>query len=489
MADGRFAGGWSMTRWDAHIQYRYGFYLVYVVVTAFYVLAIQFVPESWRTDGIVLVIVSDPAVLGFYFVGALVLFEKDEGVLDALVTTPLGITGYLLAKVVSLTVLALAAAGAIALLAAPDAVDLALLALGVTLTSVFFVLVGFLAVARYDSVNRYFLSAVGYGTVLFAPVVGYVGLYETPLFALLPLEHALLLVNAGFRPVAPGDVVGAVAYLGVGSILAFLAARRAFRDRVVRGRRRRRSRRHSGTAGVSSPILALALSDLRNWARDPMLVFAGVGPFALALVLRFGLPIVDTALGPLLDVTRYYPLAAGMLLLFAPFIYGFVVGIFLLEDRECGVLTALRQTPLSADGYLTYRTGTVYALSVLGTVPALLLFGHVPIPGPLLIGCAVVAALAGPVTSLLFASYAANTIEGLALNKLLGIPLLVPLGAITLVPEPLQYVVGIVPTYWPVKALTAGLTGASALPSLLVGTIFYAVLVRWLRRVFARRVT
>ena len=476
-----------MAPWDARLQYRYGFYLVYTVVTAFYVLGLQLVPAAWRADAIALVVVTDPAVLGFYFVGALVLFEKDQGVLDALVTTPLGVAGYLSSKVVSLTLLAIAAAGAITVLGAPGPVNLPMLVLGVTLTSVFFVLVGFLAVARYDSVNRYFLSAVGYGTVLFAPIVGYLDVYETPLFALLPLEHALVLVAAAFRPTPLPDVLLAVAYLSLGSAVAFVLARRSFRTHIVRGRRRRSARTHTGTGRVSNPIAALALSDLRNWSRDPMLVFAALGPFLFALVLRFGLPLVDALLGPTVDVTQYDPLAAGMLLLFTPFIYGFVVGIFLLEDRESGVLTALRQTPLSADGYLLYRATTVYGLAVLGTIPTLLLFGHVAIPLPLLLGATLVSALAGPVTSLLFASYAANTIEGLALNKLLGIPLLIPLAAIALVPEPLQYATGLLPTYWPVKALVAGLAGESALPFLAVGALVYLGLLAWMRRVFARQ--
>ena len=477
-----------MTPWDARLQYRYGFYLVYTVVTAFYVLGLQLVPADWRADAIALVVVTDPAVLGFYFVGALVLFEKDQGVLDALVTTPLGVAGYLTTKVASLTLLAVAAAGAIAVLGAPGAVDLAMLVLGVTLTSVFFVLVGFLAVARYDSVNHYFLGAVGYGTVLFAPIVGYLDVYETPLFALLPLEHALVLVAAAFRPTPLPDVLLAVAYLSLGSGVAFLLARRAFRTHVVRGRRRRSIHTHARSGRVSNPVAALVRSDLRNWSRDPMLVFAALGPFLFALVLRFGLPVVDALLGPALAVPQYYPLAAGMLLLFSPFIYGFVVGIFLLEDRESGVLTALRQTPLSADGYLLYRAATVYGLAVLGTVPTLLLFGHVAIPLPLLFAATLVSALAGPVTSLLFASYAANTIEGLALNKLLGVPLLIPLAAIALVPEPLQYATGVLPTYWPVKALVAGLAGESTIPSLVAGALYYLGLLAWLRRAFDRRI-
>jgi len=167
---GRFARSAlaAMLAWDVCIQARYGFYAVYAVVTGFYLVVLDALPASLVDRALVLVVVTDTAVLGFYFIGALVLIEKREGVLDALLVTPLGLRGYLLSKAASLTLLATLASGVVVGFTHGTRVAVAPLLAGVALTASLFVLVGVAAVARFDTVNRYFFGAVLYGAVLYA---------------------------------------------------------------------------------------------------------------------------------------------------------------------------------------------------------------------------------------------------------------------------------------------------------------------------------
>ncbi|PSP78068.1 hypothetical protein BRC81_08405 [Halobacteriales archaeon QS_1_68_20] len=184
----------SMLAWDVRLRVRFGFYAVYAVLTAVSVLGLRAAPSGLRTDAAVLLVVTDPTVLGFYFVAAMVLFERGEGVLDALVTSPLGDRGYLASKVLSLSLLAVAASTMVAVLG-HGATNLPVLIVGVALGASLFVLVGFVSVARFDSVNEYFLGAVGWGSVLFLPLFGYVGLLQSPLLHLLPVQPVLVLVG------------------------------------------------------------------------------------------------------------------------------------------------------------------------------------------------------------------------------------------------------------------------------------------------------
>jgi fluoroquinolone transport system permease protein len=105
-----------MVTWDARLQTRYGFYAVYAVLTAMYVVGLRAMGTELRTDAAVLLIVTDPTVLGFYFIAAMVLFEKEEGVLDALVASPLGDRGYLASKVATLSLLATVTSTVVAVL-------------------------------------------------------------------------------------------------------------------------------------------------------------------------------------------------------------------------------------------------------------------------------------------------------------------------------------------------------------------------------------
>ena len=488
----------SMLMWDVRLQSRYGFYAVYAVLTAVFVLGLRAMDPALRTDAAVLLIVTDPTVLGFYFIAAMVLFEREEGVLDALVVSPLGDRGYLVSKVLTLSLLAVVTATSVAVIGHGPVSGLAVLVVGVALAASLFVLLGSVAVARFDSVNEYFISAVGWGTVLFLPLFGYVGLVDTPLFYLLPAQPVLVLVEAGFRPLAPWRVAYGVGYLLVGNVVAYAWARRALNRYVVRGgdpgRQLGRKRvpadggqNRRARVAVRSPVAGLAVADLRNWVRDPMLLVAAVGPLVLAVAVRVGMPAVADLAAPRFELSLFYPTIAGSLAVFGPAIYGFVIGMFVLEDREQGVLAAYRTSPLSARGYLLYRSATAYVLSVAATLPALVVVGPVPVGLPVLLGTAAVAGLGGPVIALGFGTLASNTIEGIALSKLVNLVVLGPVVVVATVPEPLQFVAGVLPTYWPVKAYVAGAGGDAGAPYLLAGSIAYLIAMAVLGWLFGRR--
>lgn len=488
-----------MLAWDIRLQAKYGFYAVYAVLTAVFVLGLRMIGPELRTEAAVLLIVTDPTVLGFYFIAAMVLFEKEEGVLEALVVSPLGDWGYLVSKVVTLSLLALVSATLVAVLGHGSAQGLAVLMIGVTLGASLFVLIGFVAVARFDSVNEYFISAVGWGTVLFLPLFGYVGLLDTVLFYLLPAQPVVVLIEGGFRPLAPWQVVYGVGYLLVGNVVAYVWARHSFRRHIVRDGdpSRQLGRNHvpadnqenvRARFAVHSPIVGLAGADLRNWVRDPMLLVAAVGPLVLAISIRIGMPVVADLAAPRFDLMAFDSVIVGSLAVFGPAIYGFVVGMFVLEDREQGVLTAYRASPLSAHGYLLYRGATAYVVSFAATLPALAVVGFASVPPIVLLGTVAVASLGGPVIALAFGTLASNTIEGIALSKLLNVVVLGPVVVIAVVPEPLQFLAGIVPTYWPVKAYVAGAGGEPAwFLYVLSGFVVYLLAIVVLGWLFGRR--
>ena len=94
----------------------------------------------------------------------------------------------------------------------------------------------------------------------------------------------------------------------------------------------------------------------------------------------------------------------------------------------------------------------------------------------------------GPLATFLLAALAADPIEGPALNKLLGLAFVVPLAAIAAVPEPLQFAAGVLPPYWPAKALVVGVSGGAFWPYLAVGTGYAALLLAAFVRLFRHRV-
>lgn len=492
----------AMVPWDVRLQVRYGFYAVYVVLTALFVAGIRAVPAgSARDIALPLVVFADPSMLGFYFVAALVLFEKGEGVLDALVTSPLSTRAYLWSKALSLTVLALVATTAITALGYGLAVTWPPLLLSVALTSLLFVFVGFVAVARFDSINAYFMTALAYTSVLGAPVLGLLGISETPLFYLLPAKPALVLLQAALSPGSTLELVYAVGYLLSGIALASMAAERAFERHVVREVTEPGADRppvgssigtDAGRAGRfgSGPVRSLVVADLKNWLRDPLLIYVGLAPLLLGVVARFLVPVAEDSLIGLVDLATYRPEIAAALFLFGPSIVGFAVGFLILEDREQGTVVALSLTPIGERGYLAYRLVVTLVLSVAAAAVIVPLSGLVAVPLPWVVATAVVAGLYGPVTALLLSGLAANTVEGIAVSKFLGFLVMIPVGLIAVVPVPWQHLAGFFPAYWPAVALV-GAERAAGSPrlglALAVGMLVQTGALGLLVRQFHRR--
>ncbi|MFC7007154.1 hypothetical protein [Halalkalicoccus salilacus] len=75
----------------------------------------------------------------------------------------------------------------------------------------------------------------------------------------------------------------------------------------------------------------------------------------------------------------------------------------------------------------------------------------------------------------------------MAVNKLLGLAVVVPALAILVLPEPVQYVAGIDPLYWPMKAAVVGATegvGISFVAHLALGAVSLGALAVALARRF-----
>ncbi|KZN22491.1 ABC transporter [Haladaptatus sp. R4] len=455
---------------DIRLQVRYGLYLVYAILTGIFIVGLQLRPAGLRTDLGVLVIVSNPTSLGFYFIATLIIFEKTEGVLDALVVSSLTVRDYLLSKAVTLSLIAISSGVLIALFVRSTTPRIAILIIGIALSAPLFVFIGVIGVARFDSINQYFLSSVVWAGVLFVPpIFGYLGFVHSPLLYLLPTKPVLLIVEAGFRPIAHWKLLYAISYLLIGDVVAYKGAKLAFEKYIVRGETKRPSVGFGGRISTrqrgnrelvpSSPWKAMARADFRNLIRDPLLWFTFLTPLLLALMVRFGVPWLATMAGPAIPLHQYYSLIVGSMALAAPGIFGFVIGIIVLEDREQSVLTAYVTSPLSSTGYLGYRFTTTYLLSVIVTIPTVWLTGLIPVPPAIIVGTAAVSSLTAPLFAFSLGAVASNTVEGIAVSKFANIIMLGPSAVIALVPEPIQFAIGVLPMYWPVKAFVVGVGG------------------------------
>jgi fluoroquinolone transport system permease protein len=233
---------------------------------------------------------------------------------------------------------------------------------------------------------------------------------------------------------------------------------------------------------------ALVAADSRVLWRDPLLPWMLVLPIGLALLFRVLLPAVAGALddAAAFDLTPYHPLIMSGYLMTAPGIVGMIVGFLLLDERDARTLHALRVTPLPMRRYLAYRLALPLAGGTVTTLIGYPLTGVAPLPLTTLLPITAVAALSAPLLALVLAAAAPNKVAGFAMVKVMNGIELLPIAAF-FIPRPWQYAAGVLPTYWPMRALWSAAAGEDYTAYLAVGAATGAAAVAVAAWIFERR--
>lgn len=234
-------------------------------------------------------------------------------------------------------------------------------------------------------------------------------------------------------------------------------------------------------------IAALLRSDVRNIVRDPILVAVSCVPFIIIALLRFGVPALTNVLRGTFDLAPYHGLIFSFFLQLTPYMYGLVIGLMLLDERDEHLLTAISVTPLTRSGFLLYRLAMPVGFGLIVSYPMLYLTGliHVPVGHFTLV--ALLAAFQAPINAMLLVAFARNKVEGMAVAKAGGVLLMAPL-AIAFLDPPTQFTGGIAPTFWVSKALLEAAAGRDAFWWIVIaGALVNTAYLFLLGRRFAKR--
>lgn len=159
----------SLFFWNMRLQAKYGFYFLYAVLTVIYVFVLSAVPESWREKTAAILIFSDPAAMGLFFMGAVFLLEKNQHTPCAFAVSPVRPAEYIIAEAGALSVVSSAAAAVLALAAGVSRLPVVLF--GTVLSGAVFTLLGMIVATRINSLNQFILWTVPVETVCFVPAI------------------------------------------------------------------------------------------------------------------------------------------------------------------------------------------------------------------------------------------------------------------------------------------------------------------------------
>lgn len=219
---------------DIRYQIKYGFYFLYGVISLLYLSILLFLPDNFTMPVTALIILTDPAALGFFFIGGMILLERGEGLHSYYSILPTTNREYILSKVVSLSLISTLVALLIAGIMFRSEVNYILLSLGVFVGASVFTLFGLAVGTLAKSINHYFVIGVPVGVILMAPAfLIYFDMYNY-LIEILPATLLLRLLYASLGLEVPYSPIISLVGLTFWLIPAFALSNRLFAKYIQR---------------------------------------------------------------------------------------------------------------------------------------------------------------------------------------------------------------------------------------------------------------
>ncbi|MGV0741254.1 fluoroquinolone export ABC transporter permease subunit [Mycolicibacterium sp. XJ870] len=205
----------TAVRLELTLQYRQKFLHAGIFSGLIWLAVLLPMPHTLRPVAEPYVLAGDIAIIGFFFVGGTVFFEKQERTIGAIISTPLRFWEYLTAKLVVLLSISLFVAIVVSTVAGGFTYRPVPLILGVVLGTLLMLMVGFITSLPFASVTDWFLAAtIPLAVMLIPPVIHYSGVWPNPVLYVFPIQGPMLLLGAAFDQVtlSSWQVLYAVGY-------------------------------------------------------------------------------------------------------------------------------------------------------------------------------------------------------------------------------------------------------------------------------------
>ena len=161
----------NVIKGDMIFQWKYGFYALYFLMIIIYLVVFSFFKGDIKDTIVSICVYSDPAAMGMFFMGALILLEKSQRIINSIAVSPVTTEEYILGKVISIGIISEIVG--IVLMIQRSPVNYFLCAVGIFAGSVIFSLCGIIVGAKIQSLNQYIIWTLPFEIVGFVPVILY----------------------------------------------------------------------------------------------------------------------------------------------------------------------------------------------------------------------------------------------------------------------------------------------------------------------------
>ncbi len=220
-------------KWQFMILHKNNLIVISVVVTVMYALIFFMIKDLGNMDKVLtLLIYNDPAVIGLLFVGLSIIMEKNQKVLEALFVTPVSHHVYLIARILTLSILGWACALGMGLSILGTSFFIGHFSAGVFGTCVLFSIVGIFVVSFNTEFLLFLLKSIPLLIGFSLPLLNYFNLTDIPFFYYMPMQGCLNLIVNSY---AENPVTSELIY-GYASIIFWVPVFYFFTFRIFKAR-------------------------------------------------------------------------------------------------------------------------------------------------------------------------------------------------------------------------------------------------------------
>lgn len=156
------------------------------------------------------------------FVGGLILSEKDEGILNAIIVSPLSTRAYLTSKMITLTFLAtieiIIMVGVpivyLSIVKGTPLPNFFILIVGIIIINLLYTIVGIGMTVRFKKITDYMIPVVMLMILLQVPIIHFWHIFEHPIFLIIPTSAPIMFIQGAFTPLASWEWIYATVYMG-----------------------------------------------------------------------------------------------------------------------------------------------------------------------------------------------------------------------------------------------------------------------------------
>lgn len=228
---------------DISVQFRNQFYTIAIAIAlVFAIILSQLIrPEQIITviPALLLLIVGGTTLL---FVGGLIIAEKDEGTLSAIIVSPLRPAEYLWSKIITLTLLAtlevvVLIGGALAIMSFSRNIawpNLIIFLTGIIAINIAYTILGIALSVRYKKITDYVVPVLFIAIFLQLPIIYFWGIFEHPLFLLIPSSAPIQLIQGSLLKLEAWQWFYAIGYIVLQLTVLTGWAYQAFDTHIIR---------------------------------------------------------------------------------------------------------------------------------------------------------------------------------------------------------------------------------------------------------------